>query len=224
MITFSNVTRRYRAEDPRPALDGISLTLAESGFTAITGPSGSGKSTLLHLSAGLDRPDSGDIEVGGKTISGMPEKELAHWRGRAVGLVFQAHLLLPTLTAAENIIAPMEFTSAVSKPARRDRALELLATFGLEGLANRLPSQLSGGQQQRVAIARALACDAPLILADEPTGNLDSEASDVVIKALRQIADAGRTIVMVTHDPVAAEAADTRIALVDGRLAERAAA
>lgn len=224
MISLSNVTRRYRAEDARPALENVSLTLAKSGFTAITGPSGSGKSTLLHLAAGLDRPDGGRIEVGGETISDMSERALADWRGRAVGLVFQAHLLLPTLTVAENVMAPMEFTGSVSRAKRGARASELLATFRLEELADRLPSQLSGGQQQRVAIARALACDAPLILADEPTGNLDSNASEVVIKALRQIADEGRTVVMVTHDPIAADAAGTRVSLVDGRLAEKAAA
>ena len=154
----------------------------------------------------------------------MSERALAAWRGRAVGLVFQAHLLLPTLSAAENVIAPMEFTGAVPAPGRRAKALELLAAFGLDELADRLPSRLSGGQQQRVAIARALACDAPLVLADEPTGNLDSNASAVVIKTLRQIADQGRAVVMATHDPVAADAADTRIVLVDGRLAERVAA
>lgn len=224
MISLASVTRRYRTEDARPALDELSLNVPAGGFTALIGPSGSGKSTLLHLVAGLDRPDSGTIAVGGTVISALSERELALWRGRSVGLVFQAHLLLPTLTAAENVIAPMEFTGAVPKAQRRKKALDLLALLGLMDQGDKLPSQMSGGQQQRVAMARALSCDAPLILADEPTGNLDSIAAKAVIATLRDIADRGRTVVMVTHDPVAAAEADRRVTLADGRLAEEVTA
>lgn len=224
MLSLTAVTRRYRAEDARPALDDLTLSLPAGGFTAVTGPSGSGKSTLLHLAGGLDRADRGEVKVGETVISAMPEAELARWRGRSVGLVFQAHLLLPTLTAAENVIAPMEFTGAVPRADRGQKALDLLAQFGLAEQADRLPSQLSGGQQQRVAIARALACDAPLILADEPTGNLDSASAATVIAELKRIAGAGRTVIMVTHDPVAAAATDRQLRLQDGRLTEGAKA
>lgn len=224
MILLQSVTRRYRVEDAHPALDDVSLTLPTGGFTALTGPSGSGKSTLLHLIAGLDRPDAGNVIVANTTISQLPERDLAKWRGKAVGLVFQAHLLLPTLTAAENVIAPMEFTGAFPKGHRRQRALNLLSQFGLRDQADQLPSQLSGGQQQRVAIARALACDAPLILADEPTGNLDTVSARAVITTLREIADDGRTVLLVTHDLAAAQAADRRVAIADGRLVEELAA
>ena len=224
MLSFTSVSRRYRSQDAHPALIDLTLLIAQGGFTAITGPSGSGKSTLLHLAAGLDRPDSGTVSVSGATISAMSERALAAWRGRSVGLVFQAHLLLPTLTASENVIAPMEFTGTVVRADRRAKAMDLLAEFGLTDQADRLPSQLSGGQQQRVAIARALACDAPLILADEPTGNLDSASAALVIATLRRIADAGRTVIMVTHDLAAAAATDRQIALADGRLVEGVAA
>ena len=218
-LCTKHLTRDYVPGTSRPALDDVSLSIQEGGLTAIVGPSGSGKSTLLHLAAALDRPDRGRMIVGGIEISALTPAAAAAWRGRAVGLVFQSYLLLPTLTAAENVVVPMELTGAVARHERRARALALLGGLGLADLADRRPSQMSGGQQQRVAIARAIACDPPLILADEPTGNLDTESGRTVLAQLRALADAGRTVVMVTHDADAAGRADRVVRFVDGRVA-----
>ncbi|MCC7020278.1 MAG: ABC transporter ATP-binding protein [Ardenticatenales bacterium] len=198
------------------ALDGVDVRIARGEFVAIMGPSGSGKSTLLHLVGALDRPTDGVIRVDGQDLAAVDD--LDRFRARSIGFIFQMHNLLPTLTAAENVAVPMQ---GIGVPAatRRTRSLELLDSLGLAHLAHRLPNQLSGGQRQRVAVARALANDPSLILADEPTGNLDSTSGGEVVKRFQSLAhEHGKTIVLVTHDPVVALAAGRIISLRDGRI------
>ena len=214
------VTRRYRHSDSVPALEGISLAIPGHRYTAITGPSGSGKSTLFNLLAGLDRPDEGVVLVDGTELTALSSTALARWRARTVGVVFQSFLLLPSLDATENVMAPMEFTGAVARRERRRRALALLDRLGLAEHATKRPAQLSGGSQQRVAIARALANDPPLVLADEPTGNLDSATGAAVLDLLRPLPGENRTLVLITHDPAATALADRVVRLVDGRVAD----
>jgi len=198
------------------ALDGATFRVDEGEFVAITGPSGCGKSTLLHLVAALDKPDSGRIVVQGEDIT--RRRDLSRYRARTVGLVFQLHNLLPSLTAVENVEVPM-YEAGLGLRERRKKALGLLEVVGLAGKARRRPPQLSGGERQRVAIARALCNDAPILLADEPTGNLDSKAGRMVIEALQDIHhERALTIVMVTHDPSIAATADRILTMLDGRI------
>ena len=185
---------------------------------AIVGKSGSGKSTLLNLIAGIDRPSSGSVIVAGAPIHEMGENALSVWRGRKVGFVFQFFQLLPTLTAAENVILPMDFSGTVPPRQRRERALQLLERVGVINQADKLPSALSGGQLQRVAIARALANEPPIVLADEPTGNLDSETARDVLELFRAMANAGTTVVIATHEREIAQIIDRQIELADGVL------
>ena len=214
MIELVGATRRY--PNGTLALDHVDLHVAPGTFLAVVGRSGSGKSTLLHLVAGLDRPDEGRVRVGGTELGALDEDRLAEWRGRGVGVVFQSFQLLPTLTILENVLLPMEI---VARGDRR-RALELLDRVGVADQADKLPSELSGGQQQRAAIARALANDPPLIVADEPTGNLDSRTADQVVSLLGELARAGRTVLMVTHEDLAGRV-DRVVALADGRVVTR---
>jgi len=198
------------------AVDGASFRVDQGQFVAITGPSGCGKSTLLHLVAALDRPDSGRIVVLGEEIT--RRHDLSRYRARTVGLVFQLHNLLPSLTAVENVEVPM-YETALGMGERRKKALRLLELVGLADKARRRPPQLSGGERQRVAIARALCNDAPILLADEPTGNLDSKAGRMVIEALQDLHHQhGLTVVMVTHDPSVAATADRTLNMLDGRI------
>jgi putative ABC transport system ATP-binding protein len=199
------------------ALDHLDLEVAPGTFLAVVGRSGSGKSTLLHLVAGLDRPTSGRVRVAGTELAALDEDGLAAWRGGAVGVVFQSFQLLPTLTVLENVLLPMEL---VRGRGDRARGLELLDQVGVADQAHKLPATLSGGQQQRAAIARALANDPPLVVADEPTGNLDSRTADVVIALLAGLAAAGRTVVLVTHDRDRLDQVDRVVELADGRLVE----
>ena len=217
-ISTHALTKVYRKSDPTPALDSVSVRIASGRFTALLGASGSGKTTLLNLVAGLDQPSSGSVEVGGVDLATLHRSGMSAWRGKTVGLVFQSYCLFPTLSALENVITPMEFTGLVPKAERVHRARELLRRFGLADHCHKRPDELSGGQQQRVAIARALANDPPLVLADEPTGNLDSVAGSGVLQALREITGDGRTVVVITHDANAAAMADAVIRLKDGRL------
>ena len=198
-------------------LKGVNLHIAPGEFLAVVGPSGSGKSTLLNLIGGLDKPTEGRVWVAGEEISRMDEEELARWRGRTVGFVFQFFQLLPTLTALENVMLPMELMGTF-KGRRRKRAMELLEMVGLAERAHHLPGELSGGEQQRVAIARALANDPPLLLADEPTGNLDSASGARVMEALLQFHQRGKTVVLVTHQAELAEKAQRVLKLQDGVL------
>ena len=201
-------------------LHPLDLLIEEKTVSAITGPSGSGKSTLLGLIAGLDAPTAGQVLIDGVDITALDEDGLARLRGTKIGFVFQFFHLLPSLTAMENVMVPMEIAGA-SDPGRR--AASLLAEVGLQDRGHHYPSQLSGGEQQRVAIARALANDPPLLLADEPTGNLDTGTGHSIIELLLGINRArGTTLVLVTHDPELAAKADVRIALRDGRVVEAA--
>jgi putative ABC transport system ATP-binding protein len=213
------VTRVFgEGEAAVQALRGVTLDVAAGEFTAIMGPSGSGKSTLMHLLAGLDRPDDGTVHIGGEDAGAMSDKQLTKLRRRHIGFVFQAFNLLPVLTAEENITLPLSIAGA--KPDREELE-RLLARVDLTDRRTHRPSELSGGQQQRVAVARALITKPTVLLADEPTGNLDSKSGEAVLALLREaVALDGQTIVMVTHDPHAAEQADRVVHLADGRIVD----
>ncbi|HEX5712993.1 MAG TPA: ABC transporter ATP-binding protein [Solirubrobacterales bacterium] len=199
------------------ALRGVDLAVQEGEMVAIMGPSGSGKSTLLHILGALDRPDGGSVEIDGRRYDDLPDRELTNLRGEVFGFVFQFFNLLPTLTAAENVLVPALVNG--ERPARyAERVEELLAKVGLGDRAAHAPTELSGGEQQRVAIARALLRRPRLVLADEPTGNLDSSAGGTVMSLLRDVVDEGQTVVMVTHDPGAAALADRVVFLRDGAI------
>lgn len=198
------------------ALNGISVMIPAGEFVAIMGPSGSGKSTLLYLLGGLDRPTDGAITVDGQHIDTMAGDDLAHFRQKTIGFVFQSFHLIPTMTALENVALPGVFTN-MPRNRRENRALKLLTVLGMDSRIDHRPSQLSGGQQQRVAIARALFNNPPLILADEPTGALDSKTGKTVMEMLRWLCDRhGKTILVVTHDESVAQYADRRLRLHDG--------
>lgn len=201
------------------ALDGVDLQIAPNSFCVIMGPSGSGKSTLLHLIGGLDRPTEGTIHVNGQEIDALDENELAVFRRRTVGFIFQSFNLIPSMTALENVSFPMRFARTLRKE-RRERAVSALRLVGLEDRAMHRPAELSGGQQQRVAIARALVNDPQLILADEPTGNLDTASGASIMELLSDLHRGGRTVVVVTHDPRMSQAASRILYLLDGRLVQ----
>jgi len=219
MISLRRLTKTY--ETPAgafTALRGVDLEIGRGELVAVAGKSGSGKSTLLHLIGGIDSPTEGSVTVGGTEVQGLRPNRLAAWRGRSVGFVFQFFQLLPTLTAAENVMLPMDFCRTVPARQRRGRALELLDRVGVAEQADKLPAALSGGQQQRVAIARALANDPPVVLADEPTGNLDSATAGAVLDLFRRMASAGTTVVVATHERDIARVADRTVELFDGWL------
>jgi putative ABC transport system ATP-binding protein len=212
-LTKSIDTGTHRVE----ILKGIDLLIPRGQFAAIMGPSGSGKSTLLGLLAGLDSPTSGQVILDGEDITHLTEDQMALVRGRKIGFVFQSYHLLPTLTAEENVLLPMELAGQNS--GGRIRARELLARVGLDGRFDHYPVQLSGGEQQRVALARAFALRPPILLADEPTGNLDSATGGAVLELLLSLnREEGTTMVMVTHEQSLADSADRRIVLRDGRV------
>jgi putative ABC transport system ATP-binding protein len=218
VISIEAVTKVFpTSRGPLPVLREVDLRVAAGEFVGLVGPSGSGKSTLLHLVTGIDRPTHGRVLVGGQELARLNEDQLARWRGQHLGIVFQFFQLLPTLTALENVILPMEFGRRGGD--RRRRALDLLEQVGLARLADHLPAELSGGEQQRVAIARALANDPPLLVADEPTGNLDSATGQEVIELFRTLCDGQRTLLLVTHDPALARVAGRVVRLHDGRVA-----
>jgi putative ABC transport system ATP-binding protein len=226
MIALESVERTY----PMPggqachALRGLTLSVARGEFVAILGKSGSGKSTLLNLVAGLDRADSGRVRVAGEELARLSENALAAWRGKHVGVVFQFFQLLPTLTVSENVVLAMELARHLAPRERMPRALALLDEVGLASEARKLPSSLSGGQQQRAAVARALANDPPLVIADEPTGNLDSETAADLAALFERLVAAGKTLLVVTHDSALARAAHRVVRLRDGQALEEAMA
>jgi len=219
VIRLDGVTKTYQAGAP-PALADLTMDVASGEVVAVMGPSGSGKSTLLNLIAGLDRPTAGTVTVAGRRIDNLGESALARFRARHVGIIFQFFNLLDDLTVADNVLLPAQLAGASRRTARA-RAAELLARMGLEEHANDYPARLSGGQRQRVAIARALVNSPELLLADEPTGALDTATGHEIGRLLRQLNEGGQTLVLVTHDPALAERQAARtVRIVDGQLAQ----
>lgn len=204
---------------PFTALRDINLSVPAGEFVAVVGKSGSGKTTLLNVLAGIDRPTEGEITIAGTPVHSLSEAQLAEWRGRTIGLVFQFFQLLPTLTVAENVMLAMDFVNIIPAPERRSRAVALLERVGIADQADKLPANLSGGQQQRAAIARALANNPPILLADEPTGNLDEQTRMSVLDLFDALNAEGRTVVIVTHERDISRYADRLVTLVDGRIA-----
>lgn len=201
LISMTRVFKRYEtASGSFEALRNIDLKVLPGEFVAVVGRSGSGKSTLINVLTGIDSSSSGEIHVASTAVHTLGEEELAKWRGRNVGVIFQFFQLLPTLTVAENVMLPMDFCNSFPPGERRPRAMALLKKMGIADQADKLPADLSGGQQQRAAIARALANDPPLLVADEPTGNLDSRTSEDVVRFFSSLVDEGKTVVMVTHE------------------------
>jgi putative ABC transport system ATP-binding protein len=216
LISLENVEKEYElGETLVKALRGSDVEVEQGEFVAVMGPSGSGKSTLMNMIGALDKPSSGEVSIGGEKISGMSEDQLALLRSKKVGFVFQEFNLINSMNAWQNVALPMIFRGV--KPAKREeRAKKLLEKVGLGDRTEHRPSELSGGQRQRVSIARALANDPDIILADEPTGNLDTETGEKIMELLENLNDRGKTIVMVTHDPNDAEYADRVVEIVDG--------
>lgn len=218
LVEVSGLRKSYvMGEVTVHALANVTLTIGDRTFTTVMGPSGSGKSTLLYLLGGLDRPTAGRITVAGHALEGMDENDLAAYRRQVVGFTFQSFNLIPNLSAWENVAYPMQFAGVASR-LRRERAFELLDHVGLADRAHHRPSELSGGQQQRVAVARALVNEPRLILADEPTGNLDTGSGQSIMDLLASLHQDGRTVVVVTHDPRMAAYATHQIYLLDGRV------
>jgi putative ABC transport system ATP-binding protein len=217
LIELAGVEKLYRMGrvDYR-ALSGVDLSIAAGEMVAVVGPSGSGKTTILNLITGIDRPTSGTVTVDGQRLDQMSEEELAVWRGGNVGIVFQFFQLLPTLTALENAVLPLDFLHSRSKSERFDRAWHNLDLVGLGDKGGHLPAELSGGEQQRVAIARALAADPKLIVGDEPTGNLDTVTAGEMFELLRKLNQEGKTVLYVTHDQDLARRADRLVTIRDG--------
>jgi len=218
-VEIEGVRKSYSRDGQEIAvLDGIDLEIGQGAFVALMGPSGSGKTTLLNLIAGIDRPTSGRVVVAGTDVAALPEGQLARWRSRTVGFIFQFYNLVPVLTAVENVELPLLLTG-LGKAERRERALTALKVVGLDDRSRHFPRQLSGGQEQRVAIARAIVTDPRLLVADEPTGDLDARSAREVLDLLEALSrDFGKTIVMVTHDPRAAERAFVQRHLEKGAL------
>ena len=223
LVEIEHLSKSYvRGGQVLPVLTDITLVICEGDFVAMMGPSGSGKSTLLNLVAGIDKPDAGRLSVAGEDITRLGETELAEWRARTVGFIFQFYNLMPVLTAFENVELPLQLTE-LSRAERRERVELLLGMVGLTDRMRHYPNELSGGQQQRVAIARALVTDPLLVIADEPTGDLDRQSAADILSLLDRLnSELGKTIVMVTHDPRAAGAAHHLIYLDKGQLTDTA--
>lgn len=220
LIDLRNITKSYETEaGDFLALKELDLNVSPGEFVAVVGKSGSGKSTLINMITGIDRPSHGEVIVDKTPIHLLSEGKMAEWRGRHMGIVFQFFQLLPTLTVAENIMLPMDFCNMYKPSERYDRAIHLLSLVEMEEQANKLPSAVSGGQQQRAAIARALANDPPIIVADEPTGNLDSNTADAVFEMFEKLVnDEDKTILMVTHDNDLASRVKRKLTIADGEI------
>ncbi len=219
VISLRGVRKVYPSPaGPFNALDNVDLEVARGEFIAVVGRSGSGKSTLLNLLAGIDRASAGELLVDGASLAALDERALSAWRSRSVGIVFQFLQLLPTLTAAENVMLPMDFCGRWPAREREQRAVNLLERLDVGDQAAKLPGALSGGQQQRVAVARALANEPALLLADEPTGNLDSHNAHAMLELFAHLAEEGHTVLMVTHDAIAKTYATRSIEIEDGRI------
>jgi putative ABC transport system ATP-binding protein len=222
VASLRNVTKTFEtAAGPFQALRGVSLRIDPGEFVAITGRSGSGKSTLINMLTGIDRPTSGEMLVCGEELQTLSENQLALWRGQNLGIIFQFFQLLPTLSVLDNVMLPMDFAGKYRSSERPEKAMALLEMVGLNEHAHKLPAGLSGGQQQRAAIARALANDPPLLVADEPTGNLDSKTAESVFNLFERLTSEGKTILMVTHDEGLARRTGRHIVLSDGQIVDR---
>jgi putative ABC transport system ATP-binding protein len=219
LIELRNLTKVYRTPaGDFPALKGINLRVGRGEFVAVVGKSGSGKTTMINMLTGIDRPTSGQVIVGGVPINRLSEGRMSRWRGRNLGIVFQFFQLLPTLTILENVMLPMDLCGTYPHRERRARALHLLRLMDIAENADKLPSEISGGQQQRAAIARALANDPVIIIADEPTGNLDSKTADAIFELFQALVARGKTFLMVTHDNDLAARASRIVELADGEV------
>jgi putative ABC transport system ATP-binding protein len=219
LIELNDVIKTYKTgAGDVTVLKDINLEVRSGEFVSVVGPSGSGKTTLLNMITGIDRPSGGEVMVAGEAVHELSQNRLARWRGRNVGVIFQFFQLLPTLTILENVMLPMDFCRTYPRRERRKRALHLLGQVGIADQADKLPNALSGGQQQRAAIARALANDPPLVVADEPTGNLDTVAAGRVLDLFERLVDEGKTVMLVTHDPKLSARTERVLHLLDGRL------
>jgi ABC-type lipoprotein export system ATPase subunit len=219
LIRLHQVNKVYQSSaGGYQALKGIDLEIGRGEFVGIIGRSGSGKSTLINMITGIDRPSDGEVLVGDTAVHRLTENQIARWRGRNLGIVFQFFQLLPNLSVVDNVRLPMDFCKSFAARERRKRAIQLLEMVEMDGHAHKLPSALSGGQQQRVAIARALANDPPVIIADEPTGNLDSKTAEAMFKLFETLASEGKTVVMVTHDSSLARRVSRTVLIVDGEV------
>lgn len=221
IIQLKDVVKTFPVGDGEvTVLHGVTTDIHEGEFVSIVGPSGNGKSTLLNMVTGIDRPTAGEVIVTGQPVHSMSENALAKWRGQHVGIIFQFFQMLPSLSLMQNVVLPMEFAKLYGRRERQERAMHLLDLVGLADQANKLPSMVSGGQQQRAAIARSLATDPPLLVADEPTGNLDAKtAAQVFDIFLKLVEEQGKTMLMVTHDPELAGRVPRRIEIVNGVIA-----
>jgi putative ABC transport system ATP-binding protein len=219
LIDLRDVVKTYETgAGGLTVLKDITLQVRPGEFVSVVGPSGSGKSTLLNMITGIDRPTSGEVFVGGQAVHALSENQLARWRGRHVGVIFQFFQLLPTLTTLENVMLPMDFCGTYRRRERKRRVMHLLEQVGIAEQAHKLPSTLSGGEQQRAAIARALANDPSLVVADEPTGNLDTVTAAEVFALFEELVDQGKTLLVVTHDRSLSVRTERVLHLLDGRL------
>ncbi|MBE7550799.1 MAG: ABC transporter ATP-binding protein [Anaerolineales bacterium] len=219
IIQVKDVVKNFKVGDGEVTiLKGISFDVKPGEFVSVVGPSGNGKSTLLNMITGIDRPSAGQVVVTGREVHKMSENQLASWRGENVGIIFQFFQMLPALSLLQNVILPMDFANKYGPKERRERAMELLETVGLADQAEKLPSMVSGGQQQRAAIARALANDPPLLVADEPTGNLDTRTAGDVFELFSKLVDQGKTMIMVTHDKELAKRVPRVVEITNGKI------
>jgi putative ABC transport system ATP-binding protein len=219
VVQVKDVTKSFPVGDGEiTILKGISFEVRTGEFVSIVGPSGNGKSTLLNMITGIDRPSGGEVIVTGREVHRMSENQLASWRGEYVGIIFQFFQMLPALSLLQNVILPMDFANKYSSKERRQRAMDLLEMVGLADQAGKLPSMVSGGQQQRAAIARALANDPPLLVGDEPTGNLDSRTAGDVFDLFSDLVEQGKTMLMVTHDKELARRVPRVLEIIDGKI------
>jgi putative ABC transport system ATP-binding protein len=219
IIEVKDVVKSFKVGDGEvTVLKGISFEVKPGEFVSVVGPSGNGKSTLLNMITGIDRPTDGQVIVTGQQVHRMSENQLASWRGEHVGIIFQFFQMLPALNLLQNVILPMDFAGKYSSRERRERAMHLLEIVGLADQAEKLPSMVSGGQQQRAAIARALANDPPLLVADEPTGNLDTRTALDVFDLFNKLVDQGKTMIMVTHDKELAKRVPRVVEITNGKI------
>jgi putative ABC transport system ATP-binding protein len=219
IVNLVDITKNFPVGDREiNVLKGISFDVEPGEFLSIVGPSGNGKSTLLNMITGIDRPTSGEVIVTGREIHNMSENKLAAWRGQHVGIVFQFFQMLPALSLVQNIMLPMDFAKKYSRTERRERAMQLLEIVELTDQAGKLPGMVSGGQQQRAAVARALANDPEIIVADEPTGNLDTRTANNIFELFQKLADQGKTLIMVTHNKDLSRRVPRVVEIIDGKI------